>query len=180
MRTRFTPTFNLGTLVPARTTGGMAALALPVLLVGCTDSSGDIDDLVDIGDGRKLDVRCTGTGSPTVLMEGGDDDTTDSYAYAETAVSEVTRTCVYDRANLGKSDPDPGGSRNWSATSRASSRQRGSDARCGTAAPQPMLLGSRSGSRLEEDTMAITTYDRSDTAGSRDREVVQAGDPRPT
>ena len=41
-------------------------------------------------------------------MEGGDEDTSDSYAFAEPAVSKVTRACVYDRANLGRSDPAPG------------------------------------------------------------------------
>ena len=33
----------------------------------------------------------------------GDGDTSDSYAFAEPSISEVTRTCVYDRANLGQS-----------------------------------------------------------------------------
>jgi pimeloyl-ACP methyl ester carboxylesterase len=69
-------------------------------------SEGNVDGLVDVGDGRRIYVRCTGTGSPTVVLEGGDEDTSDSYAYAETALAEVTRTCVYDRANLGRSDPD--------------------------------------------------------------------------
>lgn len=41
-------------------------------------------------------------------MEGGDGDTSDSYAFAEPAVAKVTRACVYDRANLGQSDPAPG------------------------------------------------------------------------
>ena len=49
-----------------------------------------------------------GDGSPTVVMEGGDEDTSDSYAFAEPAVAKVTRVCVYDRANIGQSDPDPG------------------------------------------------------------------------
>lgn len=53
-------------------------------------------------------MRCTGTGSPTVVLEGGDEDTSDSYGFAESALADVTRTCVYDRANLGRSDPDPG------------------------------------------------------------------------
>ena len=57
---------------------------------------------------RGLYVRCTGTGSPTVIMESGDESPTDYYAFAESSVAEVTRTCVYDRANLGDSDPDPG------------------------------------------------------------------------
>ena len=41
-------------------------------------------------------------------MEGGDEDTSDSYSFAEASIAEVTRACVYDRANLGRSGPDPG------------------------------------------------------------------------
>jgi len=66
---------------------------------------GHLDRVVSIDRKRGLYVRCTGSGSPTVLMEGGDEDTSDSYAYAEPSISEFTRTCVYDRANLGRSDP---------------------------------------------------------------------------
>jgi pimeloyl-ACP methyl ester carboxylesterase len=66
------------------------------------------DGVVKINHGRKLYVRCTGTGSPTVVMEGGDEDTSDSYAFAEAAVAKLARTCVYDRANLGRSGPAPG------------------------------------------------------------------------
>ena len=68
----------------------------------------DVDGLVDVGGGRRIFVRCTGTGSPTVILEGGDEDTSSSYSYAEAALAAVTRTCVYDRANLGASDADPG------------------------------------------------------------------------
>jgi pimeloyl-ACP methyl ester carboxylesterase len=102
-----------------------AALAvLGALLLGCggngdhdTEPNGRAatnaasrgpDAVVTIGHGRKLYVRCTGTGSPTVVMEGGDEDTSDSYAFAEPAVAKVTRTCVYDRANLGRSGPASG------------------------------------------------------------------------
>ena len=71
------------------------------------DAAGqDFDGLVEIDDGRRLYLRCTGAGSPTVVLEGGDDDTSDSYSFAESALAKVTRTCVYDRANLGRSDPD--------------------------------------------------------------------------
>ena len=68
-------------------------------------SVGDIDGLASVG-GRSLYVRCSGTGSPTLMLEGGDEDTSSSYAYAEAELAAVTRTCVYDRANLGSSDPD--------------------------------------------------------------------------
>ena len=67
-----------------------------------------LDGVVKITGERGLYVRCTGTGSPTVIMEGGDEDTSDSYAFAEPAVSKVARACVYDRGNLGRSDPAPG------------------------------------------------------------------------
>jgi hypothetical protein len=71
-------------------------------------ASKNLDRVVKIDGDRGLYIRCTGTGSPTVIMEGGDGDTSDSYAFAEPAVSKVTRACVYDRANLGQSDPAPG------------------------------------------------------------------------
>ena len=73
-----------------------------------TTRSDALDRVVTIERERGLYVRCTGTGSPTVVMEGGDGDTSDSYAFAEASIAEVTRVCVYDRANLGRSGPDPG------------------------------------------------------------------------
>lgn len=98
-----------------------SALAGLLMVAGCSDdaetpsdgastergeASEDFDGLVEIDDGRSLYVRCTGTGSPTVVLEGGDEDTSSSYNFAESDVAAVTRTCVYDRANLGQSDPD--------------------------------------------------------------------------
>jgi pimeloyl-ACP methyl ester carboxylesterase len=71
-------------------------------------STGKLDRVVKIDGDRGLYVRCTGSGSPTVFMEGGDEDTSDSYGFAEESVAKVTRTCVYDRANLGQSDPREG------------------------------------------------------------------------
>jgi len=73
-----------------------------------TPAPGKLDRVVKVDGERGLYIRCTGNGSPTVVMEGGDDDTSDSYGFAEPAVARVTRVCVYDRANLGQSDPDPG------------------------------------------------------------------------
>ena len=71
-------------------------------------STAEVDGVFEIEGDRGLYARCTGTGSPTVVMEGGDGDTSDSYAFAEAEVADVTRTCVYDRANLGQSDSAPG------------------------------------------------------------------------
>jgi pimeloyl-ACP methyl ester carboxylesterase len=102
----------------------VAAVATCALLAGCGGEavsagasadgsptpagSEDLDRVVSIEGNRGLYVRCTGSGSPTVIMEGGDEDTSDSYAFAAPSVAKVTRTCVYDRANLGRSGPDPG------------------------------------------------------------------------
>jgi alpha-beta hydrolase superfamily lysophospholipase len=101
-----------------RRTLAAAAIALVGAFAACGDdaktgaraapSPDALDRVVNIEGDRGLYVRCTGTGSPTVVMEGGDDDTSDAYAFAEPAVSKVTRACVYDRANLGRSDPAPG------------------------------------------------------------------------
>jgi hypothetical protein len=71
-------------------------------------SEGEVNGAVDIGEGRTLYVRCAGTGSPTVILEGGDDDTSASYQYALEALGAETRTCAYDRGNLGRSSDAPG------------------------------------------------------------------------
>ena len=76
-------------------------------LPSITSDPDEFAETVTISDGRGLFLHCSGTGAPTVVLEGGDDDTSQSYAYAFDQLAEVTRTCAYDRANLGQSDPDP-------------------------------------------------------------------------
>ena len=90
---------DVATSTGANTARGQAATSA---------GGGDLDGVTKIGGDRSLYVRCTGAGSPTVVMEGGDEDTSDSYSFAEASIAEVTRACVYDRANLGRSGPDPG------------------------------------------------------------------------
>jgi alpha-beta hydrolase superfamily lysophospholipase len=88
--------------------GGPSRAAKPDARAADTSSRVATDRVVEIDGDRGLYVRCTGDGSPTVVMEAGDQDTSDSYAFAESIVASVTRACVYDRANLGRSDPAPG------------------------------------------------------------------------
>jgi pimeloyl-ACP methyl ester carboxylesterase len=59
----------------------------------------------DIG-GRKLFLRCTGSGSPTVVFQGG---LTTDWAGVQDEVARTTRACSYDPANgpWGRSDPAP-------------------------------------------------------------------------
>jgi pimeloyl-ACP methyl ester carboxylesterase len=63
---------------------------------------------VEIEGKRVLYVRCTGSGSPTVVMGAGDEVDGSYYVNAEWAVSRKARTCVYERAKLGRSDTAPG------------------------------------------------------------------------
>lgn len=60
--------------------------------------------LVDIG-GRRLNIICTGKGSPTVILEAGLLADSASWRLVQPAISRSTRVCSYDRAGLGFSDP---------------------------------------------------------------------------
>jgi pimeloyl-ACP methyl ester carboxylesterase len=102
----------------ASTALSIAAAALVVACGGAEHNGGastakpppsrNFARVVKIGGGRTLYAKCQGSGSPTVVMEGGDEDTNASYDYAVPAVAKQARTCVYDRANLGSSGPAKG------------------------------------------------------------------------
>ena len=72
-----------------------------------SEEAKEIDGVFKVDGDRGLYIRCTGTGSPTLLLEGGDEDTSDSYEFAREDLDQTARTCAYDRANLGMSDPAP-------------------------------------------------------------------------
>ena len=54
--------------------------------------------------GRRLHLHCTGTGSPTVVLESGLGEMSSSWARIAPAVAPTTRVCAYDRAGQGWSD----------------------------------------------------------------------------
>ncbi len=60
--------------------------------------------LVDIGSGQRLNLYCTGQGSPTVVMDAGMGDSTVSWALVQPELSKRGRVCSFDRAGLGFSD----------------------------------------------------------------------------
>jgi pimeloyl-ACP methyl ester carboxylesterase len=63
--------------------------------------------LFDVG-GHRLHIECTGTGSPTVVLEGGLGEPSMMMAgWIAPAVAPTTRVCVYDRSGYGWSDPAP-------------------------------------------------------------------------
>jgi pimeloyl-ACP methyl ester carboxylesterase len=65
--------------------------------------------LIDIG-GHSLNIRCTGSGSPTVVLEPGLGESASAMSrWIAPDVARTTTVCVYDRAGHGRSDPAPAG-----------------------------------------------------------------------
>jgi pimeloyl-ACP methyl ester carboxylesterase len=62
---------------------------------------------VDIGDGRHLDLRCSGDGKPTVVLEAGFGADSMAWARVQPLLAGHVRTCAYDRAGYGFSDAGP-------------------------------------------------------------------------
>ena len=63
--------------------------------------------LVDIG-GRRLQIDCRGSGSPTVVLESGLDNLGSlSWAAVHDSIARTTRVCAYSRAGVLWSDPAP-------------------------------------------------------------------------
>jgi pimeloyl-ACP methyl ester carboxylesterase len=60
--------------------------------------------LIDVG-GHRLHLSCTGSGSPTVVVEPGAGGMSSDLGLVTPAVARDTRVCVYDRAGRGWSDP---------------------------------------------------------------------------
>nr|WP_295770073.1 alpha/beta hydrolase [Rhodoferax sp.] len=60
--------------------------------------------LVDIGQGRRMNIYCKGSGSPAVILEAGLGSDTTSWATVHPLIAAKTKTCAYDRAGLGFSD----------------------------------------------------------------------------
>jgi pimeloyl-ACP methyl ester carboxylesterase len=63
--------------------------------------------LVEIAPGRRLNLYCTGSGSPIVVMDTGLGNSAWVWAVVQPAVAGLTRVCSYDRAGEGWSDPGP-------------------------------------------------------------------------
>lgn len=62
---------------------------------------------VPIGNGRHLNLYCTGHGGPTVLLEAGFGATTWTWAKVQPLIARTNRVCSYDRAGMGFSPPGP-------------------------------------------------------------------------
>lgn len=62
--------------------------------------------MVDV-DGYKLHINCTGTGSPTVILDHMGGGSSADWALIQPEIAKVTRVCAYDRAGFGWSEAGP-------------------------------------------------------------------------
>jgi pimeloyl-ACP methyl ester carboxylesterase len=89
----------------------IAMMALAAVGGGYETVAGALDEdfpmpgqLIDVG-GHSLHLNCSGSGSPTVVLEPGAGGTSSDLAWITPAVARETRVCVYDRAGRGWSEP---------------------------------------------------------------------------
>jgi hypothetical protein len=91
---------------------GIAVLVLASLGAGSETVRGAIGaqaapvqgELIDVG-GHRLYLDCTGSGSPTVVLEPGAGLRSSDLRWITPVVARNTRVCVYDRAGRGWSEP---------------------------------------------------------------------------
>jgi pimeloyl-ACP methyl ester carboxylesterase len=62
--------------------------------------------LVDVG-GYRLHINCTGSGSPTVVIDAGLGDWSTGWGFVQPEVAKTTRVCTYDRAGWAWSEAGP-------------------------------------------------------------------------
>lgn len=69
--------------------------------------AGGADGFLKIADGRWLQYVCKGAGSPTILLDYGAGASLASWAQVFDPLSQVSQTCMFERAGFGLSDPGP-------------------------------------------------------------------------
>jgi pimeloyl-ACP methyl ester carboxylesterase len=101
-----TGTFAAGWRVP---TWVLLAILLG-LTACCRDRDGVVDEMVDVG-GHSLHIYCVGRkrsdGNPTVVIDVGIGDSYTNWRAIHEQLGRDTRTCAYDRAGYGSSEPGP-------------------------------------------------------------------------
>jgi alpha/beta hydrolase fold len=95
---------------------GLFSILLVVLLAGASyqffSNRRDLrlhpppGQMINIG-GYRLHLDCTGQGLPTVVFDSGLSDDSITWYKVQPEIAKVTRSCSYDRAGLGWSDPSP-------------------------------------------------------------------------
>jgi pimeloyl-ACP methyl ester carboxylesterase len=85
---------------------GLAIGFFPALSFNASASPQPQGKLVDLG-GHQIHVHCSGTGSPTAIVEAGLGDFSFDWALVQREVAHYTRICTYDRAGYAWSNPGP-------------------------------------------------------------------------
>lgn len=86
-----------------------AAVCLACVLLVAPAASGQPDGpgrLVNV-DGHRLFIQCMGSGSPTVMIDGGAGTWSLFYRHIQQELAATARVCTYDRAGLGRSEAGP-------------------------------------------------------------------------
>lgn len=103
--------WRLGALLAILILGGLAAAAAvvepPAATADWQASFARHGRLVRLPDGRRINLRCSGQGAPTVLLESGFGASSSAWGKVQPQVAAVTRVCSYDRAGYGFSDVGP-------------------------------------------------------------------------
>jgi len=96
--------------------GGVAVLVVGLLLAGTIyEPMAEASDvraypplgqMVDVG-GYRLHINCTGTGSPTVVIDAGWGAWSLEWSRIQGEVAKTTQVCTYDRAGMGYSEAGP-------------------------------------------------------------------------
>ena len=96
----------IASVIAAYAAGSIAAEPAASVPDASLDAYAKPATLVDIG-GRKLNLRCAGSGAPVVVLEGGANADSLTWYEVQPLVAKSTKVCAYDRAGFGFSDDGP-------------------------------------------------------------------------
>jgi len=71
------------------------------------DAYAEPGKLIAIDSNRRLNLRCSGEGSPAVILESGNNADSMTWFKVQPGIAKFTRACSYDRAGTGFSDGGP-------------------------------------------------------------------------
>jgi pimeloyl-ACP methyl ester carboxylesterase len=82
-------------------------LVAALLLTACQGQPPNpLDELVDLGS-QRLHLNCRGQGTPTVIVDAGIGESTESWLPLQERIASQTRVCTYERAGYSPSEPGP-------------------------------------------------------------------------
>jgi pimeloyl-ACP methyl ester carboxylesterase len=90
-------------------TTGPSKPSTSVSLTPPTTTAVEVESMmVDVGNGKEFFLECRGVGSPTILLDAGDESGHEDWSKVDRVLGEATRTCSYDRQGTGQSSDAEG------------------------------------------------------------------------